>query len=134
MTAAPRCLPTTSTSASTTTPMRRGRNSWRPARSICPATRRPFPLRSGVLAADLNRPVNDLGFDVLLQIVFADKAAHDEYQKFGAAPEVHRGGQGQVDKAGVRFRIWEGDALAWDEPTMGDGQPAMSFASPSADV
>jgi hypothetical protein len=35
---------------------------------------------AGTLAKDLNRPVNDQGFDVALQIVFDGKAAHDKYQ------------------------------------------------------
>lgn len=30
--------------------------------------------------ADLDRPVNDRGFDVGLHVVFADRAAHDKYQ------------------------------------------------------
>jgi hypothetical protein len=34
----------------------------------------------GALAKDLNRPVNDLDFDVSLHVVFTDKAAHDAYQ------------------------------------------------------
>lgn len=34
----------------------------------------------GGLAADLRRDVNDLGFDVALHVVFADRAAHDAYQ------------------------------------------------------
>jgi len=34
----------------------------------------------GVLAKDLNRPVNDLDWDVGLHIAFTDKAAHDKYQ------------------------------------------------------
>ncbi|MCS7016798.1 MAG: Dabb family protein [Gemmatales bacterium] len=36
---------------------------------------------AGVLAEDLNRPVNDRDFDVALHIVFKDKAAHDRYQE-----------------------------------------------------
>ncbi len=35
----------------------------------------------GVLARDLNRPVNDQDFDVSLHVVFTNKAAHDKYQK-----------------------------------------------------
>jgi len=35
----------------------------------------------GVLADDLRREVNDLGFDVGLHIVFSDKRAHDAYQE-----------------------------------------------------
>jgi hypothetical protein len=35
----------------------------------------------GKLAAELARPVNDRDFDVALQVVFQDSAAHDEYQK-----------------------------------------------------
>jgi len=35
---------------------------------------------AGVLASDLDRPVNDREFDVALHIVFKDKAAHDKYQ------------------------------------------------------
>lgn len=34
---------------------------------------------AGVLAEDLNRPVNDRDFDVALHLVFKDKAAHDQY-------------------------------------------------------
>jgi hypothetical protein len=34
----------------------------------------------GELAEELNRPVNDLDFDVALHIVFANKADHDLYQ------------------------------------------------------
>jgi hypothetical protein len=34
----------------------------------------------GVLAKDLNRDVNDLDFDVSLNLVFRNKAAHDTYQ------------------------------------------------------
>jgi hypothetical protein len=37
----------------------------------------------GVRAVELDRPVNDLGFDVGLHIVFRTKADHDAYQ---AAP------------------------------------------------
>jgi heme-degrading monooxygenase HmoA len=35
---------------------------------------------AGVLAAELNRPVNDRDFDVALHITFASRAAHDKYQ------------------------------------------------------
>lgn len=35
----------------------------------------------GVLAEELNREVNDLDFDVSLNLVFRNKAAHDTYQK-----------------------------------------------------
>ena len=35
----------------------------------------------GHRTADLSRPVNDTQFDVGLQIVFADRAAHDRYQE-----------------------------------------------------
>jgi hypothetical protein len=35
----------------------------------------------GVLARDLNRPVNDRDFDVALLLVFKSKAAHDQYAK-----------------------------------------------------
>ena len=35
---------------------------------------------AGVLAEDFNRDVNDRNFDVALHLVFADKAAHDQYQ------------------------------------------------------
>ena len=34
----------------------------------------------GTLNQDLNRPVNDREFDVCLNTVFADRAAHDAYQ------------------------------------------------------
>jgi hypothetical protein len=34
----------------------------------------------GVLAKDFNRPVNDKDFDVTLNLVFRNKAAHDKYQ------------------------------------------------------
>jgi len=34
----------------------------------------------GVLAAELNRPVNDLDWDIGLHVVFKDKASHDKYQ------------------------------------------------------
>ena len=34
----------------------------------------------GVLAKDLDREVNDLDFDVSLNLVFRNKAAHDTYQ------------------------------------------------------
>ena len=34
----------------------------------------------GGLCPDLRREVNDLGFDVGLHVVFADRAAHDAYQ------------------------------------------------------
>ena len=34
----------------------------------------------GVVAADLNRPVNQTDFDVALQLIFASRQAHDEYQ------------------------------------------------------
>jgi hypothetical protein len=33
----------------------------------------------GVIAKDLNRDVNDKDFDVALNLVFRDKAAHDKY-------------------------------------------------------
>lgn len=35
---------------------------------------------AGILAADLDREVNDRDFDVALHLVFRDKAAHDTYQ------------------------------------------------------
>lgn len=35
----------------------------------------------GVLAAELDRPVNDRDFDVALHITFATRAAHDAYQE-----------------------------------------------------
>jgi hypothetical protein len=35
----------------------------------------------GVVAADLDRPVNDRDFDVALHITFASRAAHDAYQE-----------------------------------------------------
>ena len=35
---------------------------------------------AGVLAAELNRPVNDRDFDVALHITFASRAAHHQYQ------------------------------------------------------
>lgn len=35
---------------------------------------------AGVLAEDCQRDVNDRDFQVALQLVFEDKAAHDEYQ------------------------------------------------------
>lgn len=34
----------------------------------------------GTLAKELQRPVNDLDFDVALHLVFQTKAAHDAYQ------------------------------------------------------
>ncbi len=34
----------------------------------------------GTLNRELNRPVNDQDFDVCLNTVFADRAAHDAYQ------------------------------------------------------
>ena len=34
----------------------------------------------GRLAQGLERPVNDRGFDVALQLIFAARAAHDAYQ------------------------------------------------------
>ena len=37
----------------------------------------------GTLAKELDRPVNDRGFDIALHLVFHTKAAHDAYQ---AAP------------------------------------------------
>jgi hypothetical protein len=41
----------------------------------------------GTLAEDLQRPVNDRGFDVSLHIIFQDQAAHDAYQD---APRHHQ--------------------------------------------
>ena len=41
----------------------------------------------GILAADLNRPVNDREFDVALHIAFRTKEDHDRYQE---APLHHR--------------------------------------------
>jgi hypothetical protein len=35
---------------------------------------------AGTLVADLDREVNDRGFDVALQMVFESRKAHDEYQ------------------------------------------------------
>ena len=35
----------------------------------------------GTLAPELRRPVNDLGFDVALHLVFESQAAHDAYQE-----------------------------------------------------
>ena len=35
---------------------------------------------AGTLVPDLTRPVNQTDFDVALQTVFADRAAHDAYQ------------------------------------------------------
>ncbi len=34
----------------------------------------------GILEAELNRPVNDTGFDVSLHLLFETKEAHDIYQ------------------------------------------------------
>ena len=34
----------------------------------------------GTLAEGLDRPVNDLEFDVALHLIFEDRAAHDAYQ------------------------------------------------------
>ena len=34
----------------------------------------------GTLVPDLTRPVNQLDFDVALQVVFQDRKAHDDYQ------------------------------------------------------
>jgi hypothetical protein len=36
---------------------------------------------AGLRAEEYQRPVNDLGFDVALHLVFQDKASHDLYQK-----------------------------------------------------
>jgi hypothetical protein len=36
---------------------------------------------AGVLAAELDRPVNDRDFDVALHMVFDGKASHDKYQE-----------------------------------------------------
>ena len=36
---------------------------------------------AGILAADCQRPLNDRDFDVVLHVVFENKAAHDVYQK-----------------------------------------------------
>ena len=36
---------------------------------------------AGTLADDLNRPVNDRGFDVALHLIFESQAAHDRYQE-----------------------------------------------------
>jgi hypothetical protein len=41
----------------------------------------------GELATELNRPVNDLDFDVALHLVFSDQAHHDLYQD---APRHHK--------------------------------------------
>jgi hypothetical protein len=35
----------------------------------------------GTLIPELDRPINDRDFDVALQVVFENLAAHDEYQK-----------------------------------------------------
>ena len=35
---------------------------------------------AGVLAGELNRPVNDRDFDVALHVVFDGRASHDKYQ------------------------------------------------------
>ena len=34
----------------------------------------------GTLVPDLTRPVNQVDFDVALQVVFADRKSHDDYQ------------------------------------------------------
>lgn len=36
---------------------------------------------AGTLEPELARPVNDRDFDVALHVVFASRAAHDDYQK-----------------------------------------------------
>ena len=36
---------------------------------------------AGVLAEDLQRPINDRDFDVALHLVFKNKKAHDDYQE-----------------------------------------------------
>ena len=36
---------------------------------------------AGTVVPDLDRPVNDRQFDVALHVVFADRAAHDQYQQ-----------------------------------------------------
>lgn len=35
---------------------------------------------AGTLADEYNRPVNDKGYDVALNVIFQDRAAHDAYQ------------------------------------------------------
>ncbi len=42
---------------------------------------------AGTLADEFQRAVNDREFDVALQVVFTDRAAHDAYQ---AAPRHHK--------------------------------------------
>lgn len=37
-------------------------------------------LSAGLRAKDCERDVNDIGFEVSLHIVFADKKSHDDYQ------------------------------------------------------
>ena len=41
---------------------------------------------AGRRVVDLNRPVNDTGFDVALLVVFKDRASHDAYQ----VADLHR--------------------------------------------
>jgi hypothetical protein len=62
------------------------------AGALVAACRRCLPGHEGVvyfacgtLCPDLRRPVNDLGFDVALHMVFRDRASHDAYQ----ASEAH---------------------------------------------
>lgn len=35
---------------------------------------------AGLVADEYNRPVNDKGYDVALNVIFQDRAAHDAYQ------------------------------------------------------
>ena len=62
---------------------------------------------AGRLVADLERPVNDRDFDVALQVMFVDRAAHDRYQTH----ERHLAFIAENKATWARVRVFDADLV-----------------------
>jgi hypothetical protein len=70
---------------------------------------------AGVVASEFDRPVNDRAFDVALHIVFANKAAHDQYQTAPKHEQFIQEQRGNWDSVRV-FDSWVQPATAKPVP------------------
>ena len=66
----------------------------------------------GMLAEDLARDVNDRDFDVALQIVFKDRAAHDAYQEADSHHQFIEESQSNWQKV----RVFDTDLVPYVPP------------------
>jgi|YNPMSStandDraft_1061717.scaffolds.fasta_scaffold08636_3 Stress responsive A/B Barrel Domain. len=69
---------------------------------------------AGVRGQEFQRPVNDQEFDVALQVIFKDKAAHDTYQEH---PRHLKFIEENKDKW-TKVRVWDWYLQASDSPTV----------------